>query len=241
MKKEEIQRETSECFDDAPLDEVSDSPTCSVITDEKEEEIPDFILRLIHDSWQGPNKKGEIYHLNKVGRKGKVDPSKEECPVHHDHLQEKRVTVRTKDGKSKTDIDNWRVNKDDKEDHVWTGLTVFFMKKEVFEKEGEEQKRDEYFEGRTILEFCCDEDSEIGNTSEEHQRKSLRCTHSMDTPTGRDEVISDLEGTREPVLVVSLPCTPWSKFQHLNLSKATKETRRKINIGRLQMYAFAYS
>ena len=47
-----------------------------------------------------------------------------------------------------------------------------------------------------------------------------------------------LEETREPVLMASLPCTPWAKFQPLNLGKGTNETRRKIVVGRLQTNRF---
>jgi hypothetical protein len=60
------------------------------------------------------------------------------------------------------------------------------------------------------LEFC-DKDDEIGSTAEE-QHRSLRFTHSMDTALGKEEVFNHLEETREPVLMVSLPCTPWAKF-----------------------------
>ena len=48
----------------------------------------------------------------------------------------------------------------------------------------------------------------------------------MDTPLGREEVLSYLEETEEPIIVVSLPCTPWAKYQPLNLSKGSEETRK---------------
>ena len=55
---------------------------------------------------------------------------------------------------------------------------------------------------------------------------------------GREEVSSHLEETEEPMIVVSLPCTPWAKYQPLNLSKRNEETRKKITLGRLQTNRF---
>ena len=65
------------------------------------------ISRLIHDSWQGPNRKGEIYHFNKTGRKCKVDPRKEERPVPASQLDGRRITVKTI-GKSVREEDDWK-------------------------------------------------------------------------------------------------------------------------------------
>ena len=47
-----------------------------------------------------------------------------------------------------------------------------------------------------------------------------------------------MEETEEPVLMVSVPCTPWAKFQPLNLKRGNEETKKKIMIGRLQTNRF---
>ena len=88
------------------------------------------------------------------------------------------------------------------------GSHGIFLKSDDPGGQHEKDQREAYLKKRTVLEFCCDEDSEIGNTAEEHNSRSIRFTQGMDTAVGREEVISHLEDTENPVRVVSLPCTP---------------------------------
>ena len=151
IKEEEIPVE-SEYFEDHPQAEVSEisSPSTSeeeAEVEEKDQRTPDFILKLIHDSWQGPNNKGEIFHLNKTGRKTRIDPRKEDCPVPVEQLDGKRITVKTRQEKPRIrEEDDWRWEKDEEEE-MWTGLTVFHLKKEYIPSEVEdvkEREREEY-------------------------------------------------------------------------------------------------
>ena len=123
----------------------------SMTEDDPEEEDQDkFLIRMITDCWHGPNKKGEVYHLNKTGKKVKVHPEKDKCPVDFRNLEKKRVTVKTKEGKSVREEDEWN-GEDEKPGKTWTGLTMFFVKQERKEIGKEEQEREEYFKKRTVL------------------------------------------------------------------------------------------
>jgi len=131
IKEEEVSREPS---DEGYKEEETSGEASATETvrdeeeDDSEDKTPDFILRLIHDSWQGPNKKGEVYHLNKTGRKCKLDKKREACPVSINELDEKRVTVKTKSGKSTREEDDW-TKESELDEETWAGLTAFYMKK----------------------------------------------------------------------------------------------------------------
>ena len=96
--------------------------------DPEEEDQDKFLIQMITDCWHGPNKKGEVYHLNKTGKKVKVHPEKDNCPVDFRKLEKKRVTVKSK-GKSVREEDEWN-GEEEKPGKTWTGLTMFFVKQE---------------------------------------------------------------------------------------------------------------
>ena len=112
-------------------------------SEREEKKSMNFVLRLVTDSWQGPNKKGEIYHLNKTGRKGKINPKVEGCPVEAHRLEKKRITVKTKEGRNIKEEDEWNEN-DEVEGKTWTGLIVFFV------KDGIPDRKQESIRGRHI-------------------------------------------------------------------------------------------
>ena len=93
---------------------------------------------------------------------------------------------------------------------------------------------------RTILEFCCDEDSEMGMTCGDRQHRLIRLMHSMDMLFGLAEAICYVEETEEPVVVSAIPCTPWAKFQRLNLNnpRVAEETKKRILLQRMQTRRF---
>ena len=71
-----------------------------------------------------------------------------------------------------------------------------------------------------IIEFCCDEDSEIGiQGSKTPHVEVLRCTLKDDVTTKQGmqrcvDYVREFPGTH---LFASIPCTPWSPIQELNI------------------------
>ena len=114
VQEDEIRNESSE--DDEGKEDAEETEEYSSSEDtefeeedgEEKEPTPDFIFRLIRDSWQGPNLKCQIYHLNKTGRKHKIDPRKEERPVPISQLYGRRIKVKTKCGKSVRGEVDWK-------------------------------------------------------------------------------------------------------------------------------------
>ena len=79
---------------------------------------------------------------------------------------------------------------------------------------------------RVLVEHCCDEDSNLGLRGPVHGAFVLRLTNEwkLHTPEGMERLLGALMGLVDcgmecPVLHVSLPCTPWSRWQMPNLAK----------------------
>ena len=71
-----------------------------------------------------------------------------------------------------------------------------------------------------IVEFCCDEDSEIGiQATLIPNVEVLRCTLKDDVTTrqGMQRCIDYVRKYPGTHVFASIPCTPWSPIQELNL------------------------
>ena len=71
-----------------------------------------------------------------------------------------------------------------------------------------------------IIEFCCEEDSEIEEQAEMIPNvEVLRCTkeHDVTTTQGMDTCLENVKAHSGAHLRASIPCTPWSPIQELNL------------------------
>ena len=85
----------------------------------------------------------------------------------------------------------------------------------------------------TLFEFCCEEDSMLGQVNEEHGINHFRLTqrNSDMTCPKQTESLKKLIGLFPGCdLWASIPCGPWSSLQHLNearLGKEFKEALRK--------------
>jgi len=113
IQEEEIFPEESEAVSEETEDSqetTEDEDSIEPMEDEaesEEESTKKFILQLVTDSWYGPNKKGDVYHLNKNGRKEKIHPDKEGCPVKLSDLQPKRITLKNMNEKKTREEDEW--------------------------------------------------------------------------------------------------------------------------------------
>ena len=87
-----------------------------------------------------------------------------------------------------------------------------------------------------LLEGWCSKDSELGKIGLEAGRTVLRYTEEDDM--SRDSTVRDVfKAIRDHPgchLHASLPCTPWSQWQRLNLAKADKKARENIMRAREQ-------
>ena len=89
----------------------------------------------------------------------------------------------------------------------------------------------------TLFEFCCEEDSMLGQVNEEHGIHHFQLTqrNSDTTCPKRTESLKKLIGLFPGCdLWASIPCGPWSSLQHLNearLGKEFKEALRKKRQG----------
>ena len=73
-----------------------------------------------------------------------------------------------------------------------------------------------------ILEFCCDADSEIGRQAElMNNVEVFRATQELDvlTKQGLERCIEYVRAHKDVHLWGSIPCTPWSQIQNLNIAQ----------------------
>ena len=82
-----------------------------------------------------------------------------------------------------------------------------------------------------ILEFCCDSNSEIGSQAEHVKNVQVfRATEELNilTKQGLQRCIDFLESHKGSHLWGSIPCTPWSQIQNLNIHMHGKSSEEYL-------------
>ena len=81
-----------------------------------------------------------------------------------------------------------------------------------------------------LVEAWCAENSELGIVGERRGRRVIRYTRADDLskPSTISRALSDIRTRRGTHLHGSIPCTPWTSWQRINLHKAKPETRERI-------------
>ena len=91
---------------------------------------------------------------------------------------------------------------------------------------------------RMYIEFCCDHDSELGKEGHKHGANVLRCTIadgdlSVSNGKGMQRIIEALEAHKGDVsLHGSIPCTPWSQRQYMNVSMYGPDFERRLKLNK---------
>ena len=88
-----------------------------------------------------------------------------------------------------------------------------------------------------IIEFCCDEDSEIGKVGREYGVDVLRIDEKLDCMSEETiKMCMTFVNEHDSVhLHGSLPCTPWSNIQKLNIHQYGESFKRRLQ--RAQLYS----
>ena len=84
---------------------------------------------------------------------------------------------------------------------------------------------------KVLVEFACSEDSNLGKVGHRNGQKIVRLTESDDvfSEKGFDKAKKAILETNTVCdLFGSLPCTPWTAWQHLNLHRLGKKFRTKL-------------
>ena len=81
-----------------------------------------------------------------------------------------------------------------------------------------------------LLEAWCASDSELGVVGQRRGRQVIRYTRDDDLskPATITRALKDVRTRRGTHLHGSIPCTPWTSWQRINLHKARPETRERI-------------
>ena len=81
-----------------------------------------------------------------------------------------------------------------------------------------------------LVEAWCAEDSELGKVGEKRGRRVIRYTAADDLsdPGTIRNALNDIRTRRAVHLHGSIPCTPWTSWQRINLCQAAPETRDRI-------------
>ena len=81
-----------------------------------------------------------------------------------------------------------------------------------------------------LVEAWCAEDSELGKVGELCGRRVIRYTAADDlsNPSTIQRALRDIRSRKGTHLHGSIPCTPWTAWQRINLKKAKPETRERI-------------
>ena len=96
-----------------------------------------------------------------------------------------------------------------------------------------------------LVEAWCAEDSELGRVGELRGRRVIRYTAADDlsNPDTIKRALSDIRTRSGVHLHGSIPCTPWTAWQRINLSQAAQETRdrilteREVSLGYVRTFA----
>ena len=102
---------------------------------------------------------------------------------------------------------------------------------EALRRRGEESYRSETVVTK-IIEFCCDPNSSIGEQGEKIGIKVLRCTEqpgeNIMTDVGYERAEQFARESPGCHLFGSVPCTPWTNLQNLNLAMHGEPFRKKL-------------
>jgi len=81
-----------------------------------------------------------------------------------------------------------------------------------------------------MIEVCTDKNSMLGIVGEEQSRKVHRITEIDDfrRPSTLNRALAEVDKFLGADLWISLPCTPWSQWQRLNMRKCSPATRARI-------------
>ena len=81
-----------------------------------------------------------------------------------------------------------------------------------------------------LVEAWCAEDRELGKVGELRGRRVIRYTAGDDlsNPNTIKRALNDIRSRSGAHLHGSIPCTPWTAWQRINLSNAKQETRERI-------------
>ena len=81
-----------------------------------------------------------------------------------------------------------------------------------------------------LVEAWCSAESELGRVGEKRGRRVIRYTEADDlsNPDTVKRALRDIRARRGTHLHGSIPCTPWTAWQRVNLVKAKAETRDRI-------------
>jgi hypothetical protein len=103
---------------------------------------------------------------------------------------------------------------------------------EIMRQSGEDNNQ------RLYIEFCCDSDSELGIEGHKHGANVLRCTVadgdlSVSNGKGMQRIIAALDAHKGDVsLHGSIPCTPWSQRQYMNVSMYGPDFERRLKLNK---------
>ena len=91
-----------------------------------------------------------------------------------------------------------------------------------------------------LCEAWCAEDSELGRVGERRGRRVIRYTAADDLsdPDTIRNALNDIRTRRAVHLHGSIPCTPWTSWQRINLARASQETRDRISAERATSLAY---
>ena len=155
----------------------------------------------------------------------------------------KRVTyARKEDGTLLEPVEHENLSHPGGLAEFWTGKTVFLPRdgapaevpNSVFTPTRQRAEIQKQLPGYgTIIEFCCDENSNMGKLSKSIGLKHIRLTKSAGNMSDPCQVQQLLEGLESGHLDGcdlwgALPCTPWSKWQSLNLSRLGPKFRARL-------------
>ena len=81
-----------------------------------------------------------------------------------------------------------------------------------------------------LVEAWCEEDSELGKVGELRGRRVIRYTAADDlsNPSTVQGALREIRSRKGTHLHGSIPCTPWTAWQRINLKKAKPETQERI-------------
>ena len=188
------------------------------------------------DSWEVDYRKGILVRHHFSSRSDLFNPTSIPIPV--EWLTGSRITIAISDStnREKTVKDSLSSPNSKPFSGTWTGKTYFMFKGagSVVPHARYREKQQKSLPGYgTLIEFCCEENSTMGKISQATGLKHIRLTKGVGNMQDPCQVSQLLEGLESGFLDGcdlwgSLPCTAWSRWQTVNLSRLGPHFRAKL-------------
>ena len=198
------------------------------------EEVPHASLERSpsRDSWEVDYRNGIVIRNHVEARTSLFDPQSVPIPVPWLTGRRISVCISEETNKEKTVRDDLsKPSASPFHGAPWTGKTYFlFEAGTAIDPHAKERERlQKSLPGfGTVIEFCCDESSNMGQVSQTIGLKHVRLTKSVGNMSDPHQVSQLLDELESGDLWGSLPCTYWSRWQFVNSSRLRPRFRAKL-------------